>query len=373
MDPIKVALRGFDQRSADRFRNIFLINYRGKCVLTDPAEADVTLVDMDGMGEAPPAPEALDRGKTILLSESGTGPEGFQVLGKPAKLNLLWDALHAAHHGNAGAAPAAQAPAAQASAAAASVQDRFRNDAGEQATAQVRKVGTEARYDPADYFIGVVLEALAAEGAHHAVQLTTWNLNRLVFHPASNTLYSDLSRNRFRALAATPLARNLREDIRVDYLPALPTRSELEGMETLSCEYMLWELAYATSRGRLPEEVDPDARYSLARWPNFTRLPAMPNGMRIAAVWAGEPQRLEDIATRLAIPVDEVHAFYAGASALGLAACAEQQEQSRGERRQDKPVVSRGLLGSLLGHLGSALRPRGAEADGEDWPLGDQA
>jgi hypothetical protein len=371
MPKIKVALRGVDPRAADRFRNLFLINYHGKCVLADQAEADITLVDIEGMGAALPVLlQTLDASRTVMLSESGTGPDGFRVLQKPARLNLLWDAIASARTGDT-AVPVADQPVAHGPAAALADRNRVNMAVREQVPVQVRKLGNEA-YDPADYFIGVIQGALGKSGAHRAVQLTTWNLSRIVIHPATDTFYSDLSRNQFRALAATPLAKNLRDLIKVEYLPGLPSRDELDGMHRSSGAHILWEMAYATSRGRLPVGVALEDRQSLSRWPNFTRLPAVSNGMRIAAVWAGQPQRLDDIAARLAISPDEVYAFYAGAAALGLVGGADQHGVAVEEARQHKTTASRSLLGSLLGHLGSAFRPRAGSEKG-DWPLGEQA
>lgn len=374
MPQIKVALRGFDQRTADRFRNLFLINYHGKCVVAEQPAAHVTLVDQEGAGAGlAELLAALDPAKTVILGESGTGPQGYRMLHKPARLNLLWEAIAGARSGDAPVAVAVQ-PEARRPAAAAALAEKSRTDltANHQPAAQVRKLGSEASYDPADYFIGVIEDALAEHGSHRVVQLTTWNLSRIVIHRDSDAFYSDLSRNQFRALAATPLAKNLREQIRIEYLSALPNEDELDGMQRSSCGFMLWEMAYATSRGRLSSRVSPAERQSLARWPNFTRLPPMSNGMRIAAVWSGQPQRLDEIAARLAIPPDEVYAFYAGAAALGLAGSAVRKDVDVADLRKDKPAVSRRLLGSLLGHLGSAFRPRAVAGKG-DWLLGEQA
>lgn len=370
MPQIKVALRGFDQRTADRFRNLFLINYHGKCVVAEGG-ADVTLVDLEGEGGglADLLP-TLDSARTVMLSESGSGPEGYRVLQKPAQLNLLWEVIASARAGDAAGSFVAQ-PVARRLAAALAERRQASVAVSNQITAQVRKLGCEATYDPADYFIGVIQEALAGQCAHRAVQLTSWNLSRIVLHRDTDTVYSDLNRNQFRALAATPLAKNLRAQIKVEYLPGLPTVDELDGMQISSYTHMLWEMAYATSRGRLPISVSLTDRQYLARWPNFTRLPPMSNGMRIAAVWAGQPQLLDEIAARLAIAPDEVYAFYAGAAALGLAGAAGQQGAAVAQTRKDKAAVSRGLLGSLLGHLGSAFRPR-AGADKGEWQQGEQ-
>lgn len=370
---INVALQGFEPRAADRFRNLFLINYRGKCVVADQAEADVTLIDLEGLGaESETLLATQDVARTVILSESGRGPAGYRVLQKPARLNLLWQAIVSAHSGEAAEAVPVELPTAPAPAAGLSDKRGQDVSAGRPSAAQLRKLGAETTYDPADYFVGALQEALAGQGSHRAVQLTTWNLRRVVVHPATDSFYSDLSHNQFRALTATPLAKNLQDQIRVEYLPGLPTREELDGMQRSSCAYMLWEMAYSTSRGRLSKHVVPADQQTLSRWPNFTRLPSMPNGMRIAAVWAGQPQRLDDIAARLDIPAEEVYAFYAGASALGLAASVGQQDEVVAEKRNDKPAISRNLLGSLLGHLGSALRPRGAAAK-QGWVVGEQA
>src|SRR5690606_39102632 len=155
-----------------------------------------------------------------------------------------------------------------------------------------------------------------------------------------------------------PLAKNLADSMSIHYHDTEPATEEVDGLREMKLERTLWELAWATSRGRLPEELDLSQKYYLSRWPNFTRLPAMNNGMRIAALWMGEPQRLDDIANRLGVEVEEVYAFHAAASALNLTGVAKRQSDHLIEQRAAIPESPRQLLRSLLGHIGSLLKPR---------------
>lgn len=82
---------------------------------------------------------------------------------------------------------------------------------------------------------------------------------------------------------------------------------------------LIYSIGAHTFRGRLPEDTDVHAPVYLRAWPNFTRLPRLPDAMRIAAVWTRTPLSLLRTADTLAIPQRHVFAFYAACWSAGLA------------------------------------------------------
>ncbi len=96
--------------------------------------------------------------------------------------------------------------------------------------------------------------------------------------------------------------------------------------DVVAVEALLWKLGVWTARGRLPEGVDPESRYYLRCWPNFTRLMVVPHAVRIAAMGVTEPMPLLFIADTLEIAPADVFSFYYSAMAVGLAGLAQRED-----------------------------------------------
>lgn len=366
MEPIKVALHGFDQRSADRLKNIFRINFRGKCLIASPEEAVFRLVDLEGLSDDPrELLGSLNPEHALLLSDQQEGPKGFMTIAKPARLDLLWKAIS----GSSSITPLSTSAPSESDSARA-IQQHVVESATPRRSATLRKLGQESRYQPDDYFVGYLLQLLSDRPACRAIKVITWSQQQIIICLDRNRIYTDISSSQFRNLTATRLAKNLRMKAVCQYLADLPCQEERKELRALSVNELLWWLSYTTSRGRLPESLDLAQKHYLSRWPNFTRLPMTPNGMRIAAVWAGEPQYLDDIAMRLGIDKEEVYAFYAAASALGLSGVARRQSDlvvetnSKGSRSR----FAKGGLGAVLGHISSLL-----SSDKKTWTAERQA
>lgn|GEM_PF-3372050 len=96
--------------------------------------------------------------------------------------------------------------------------------------------------------------------------------------------------------------------------------------EIVSIDSLRWKLAVWTARGRLPRGADPEARYYLRCWPNFTRLMVLPHAVRIAALGVREPISMVFVADALEIAPADVFSFYYSAMALGLAGIAQRED-----------------------------------------------
>jgi hypothetical protein len=116
---------------------------------------------------------------------------------------------------------------------------------------------------------------------------------------------------------------------------------------------LIWDLALRTSRGRVPEGTDLSVAHYLQSWPNFTRLPRTPQGMRIASLWVENPRTLDDIALNLGIEQADVYSFYSAATAIGLSGPAKRQVDKLIAPRNvtNKEISAKSLLSSILRHI----------------------
>ncbi|HJV07497.1 MAG TPA: hypothetical protein VJ642_09400 [Chromobacteriaceae bacterium] len=93
-----------------------------------------------------------------------------------------------------------------------------------------------------------------------------------------------------------------------DVLPADASEMRLQSL--------IWQLAIWTSRGRLPRGIGADTPIRLRFWPNLTRLPAIPDAMRITAFLTKTPVNLK-IITRM-LKVEPTHLFTYLTAAYGI-------------------------------------------------------
>lgn len=117
-------------------------------------------------------------------------------------------------------------------------------------------------------------------------------------------------------------------------------------------EGLLWKLAVWTYRGRLPSDAPVRDRVYLRHWPNLTRLLAVPDAPRIAALLAQQPMQLGRVAEALRIPQRHVFAFYAAAAAIGLAGVARRQADHLLAQQAPPPDGRRDLLDRVARRLG---------------------
>lgn len=101
-------------------------------------------------------------------------------------------------------------------------------------------------------------------------------------------------------------------------IPVPASAAPEDGARLMRAEDVLWNVALWTSRGRLPSGTDPLKPVRLRAWPNFTRVAAVPNAMRITALWTSAMFSPIEIAQRLKLPQRVVFTFYSAAVSAGL-------------------------------------------------------
>jgi hypothetical protein len=346
------------------------------------------------------------------MSESPSTVEGAIYISKPAKLDLLWESIFKLATGllspdelarKADPAPE-QAVAIESAAESAaesavestvekvpaqpSIPDTSHTSAAADAIKSneetVRKIVPQENaaifYNPDEYLLGRILASLNdSTGRECSIHVQCWKDRQLILLPDQRQVFTDLTDNQLMNLGiATSIgvhnveitsicgtgtnetsslwSRAYSRLLGKGDLPTIAT----DGLEPMSLDYFLWDLALHTARGRVPVGTDLDKPLYLQCWPNFPRLPNTAHGMRIASLWVAEPRTLNDIAGSLGIELIDVYSFYNAAAAIGLAGPARRQADGLvAPRVIDKGGLRRGLCDAILRHFGDNKRKAG--------------
>jgi len=81
---------------------------------------------------------------------------------------------------------------------------------------------------------------------------------------------------------------------------------------------LAWQLAIWTCRGRLMRGIATDTPIRLRYWPNLTRLPPIPEAMRITAFLTRTPVNLKLITRLLKVPPEDLFNYLAAAYGIGI-------------------------------------------------------
>ena len=203
---------------------------------------------------------------------------------------------------------------------------------------------------------GLLLPRLASAArqaldAQRVLELRAGTL-KIVLDGASDYAYADNDDATVQALcAAGPVAGNMTVAPAGKPKAVLLSRGGNPTAYWSTVESAVWQTAVWTYRGRLPAGTSLTERVYLARWPNFTRLVALPHALRIAALWVEQPMSLAATASLLGVPQRFVFAFYGAAHALGLSGPAQRSADHLFETPPALVVPRRPLLGRLVRHL----------------------
>lgn len=382
--PIKVALIGMDERSTARMATLFKVAFKGRCECAQGTDANLSIVDLDGedniwekyLQQYPELP-------AIVMSESHVAIEGVSYVAKPAKLNLLWDCIFnlvtglppASDISTRQSEPLDQATGDNSatstlsssvtdkktpgiSTAASAMDGKFTTTKTGAKVMQGKSLQEDASlfFNPDDYLLGRIVSSIKDNaGRPCAIHMQCWAGRRLILLPAKGRAFTDLTDSQLKNLGVATLNDEFIVTINTvkgegsDDLP----ESETDGLQSMSLDCLLWDLALRTARGRVPQSTDLSKPQYLRCWPNFPRLPRTPQGMRIAALWVEAPRTLDDIARNLGIENSDVYSFHSAAFTTGLVGPAKRQVDNLIAPRDVaiKESTRRGLLASILRHI----------------------
>lgn len=355
--PIKIAVVGMDERSVARMATLFKMVYKGRCEFTrEVVDATLGIVDLDSDPSAWGKFQRLYPGlPAIVMSESPASVKGAVHVTKPARLDILWDAIFSLATGIPSVSKRDNKPAAS---TAAGAMDTRLDTASRGSKSVARSISGKADcfYNPDDYLLGRILSALEDSADKQcAIYVQCGAERRLILLPDQDLALTNLTDSQLRDFGVVSLKGKFTIDVnsvRGAGKKALPA-SETAGLRPMGINHLIWHLALHTARGRVPEGTDVSRRLYLQYWPNFPRLPRTPHGMRIASLWVDNPRSLDDIAAKLDIEQTAVYSFYSAAAAIGLAGRARRQVDSLIAPRDvaKKETYQRGLLASILRHL----------------------
>lgn len=377
--PIKVFLVGMDERSTARMATIFKIIFKGRCEFAQGNDANLAIVDID---EEANIWEKFQRQHpelpAIVMSGSPADIEGAVYVAKPAKLDLLWDSIFSLVTGLPPVAEIASktdstvtpVPAKSVAEVKSEPEKSGISTAASAMDAQFKTTGTGSKvlqgkgvleeaalyYDPGEYLLGHILSSIKdSAGQECAIHVKCWSDRQLILLPGKGLAYTNLTDSQLKSLGVATINEEFTIDINSvcgtgkGELPA----SEIDGLQSMSIDYLVWDLALRTARGRVPKGTDLSIPLYLRRWPNFPRLPRTPHGMRIASLWVESPRPLDDVAMNLGVERSDVYSFYSAAVAIGLAGPAKRQVDNliAPNKIEKEEPSRRGLLASILRHI----------------------
>ena len=160
--------------------------------------------------------------------------------------------------------------------------------------------------------------------ATHAIWIKLPN-SELILDPTNKRIAWQMEEARLRELCQQAIVMDAVTTQALDHKTTASIFTDSKHFSIENTTAFLWRLAIWTYGTHLPVGTDIDKPVYLARWPNLTRMLALPDAMRIAALWTMQPMTLTFTAETLHIPVNNVYTFYSAAYSIGLAGPAKRE------------------------------------------------
>ncbi|MFN3884172.1 MAG: hypothetical protein ACK4Q4_05360 [Rhodocyclaceae bacterium] len=391
--PLKVALLGVNERMRNTFAMAFAGPAKEVASLSEKGEPDLVIIDADGVGAKElwrSYHEKHPRRPAIAVSAAAIELEGVAAtIAKPIKIEQLIAAIRQVGERldqDAVSKPAqamatdmsASAPASASSAAPAQEEEEDATrrtitlrlhqavpatkepSAGASIEDHSAVCGTAKDIDCNDetqvsrLFLPLEGRLLAtlqtaltqAKTGNQPVAVRYKESTLAIFHPRG-AVAVPVGDNVLQRLSQAVFAENT---LILDKLPA--HNVPRPGLAAVRPDVLIWKVAAWTYRGRLPVGLHPNQRVYLRHWPNLTRLLALPDAMRIAALLNEQPMSMSRLAEALKIPQRHVFAFCACCHAIGLLDVAKRAADHLIEPPPAPPAHGERLfLGRLMHYL----------------------
>jgi hypothetical protein len=144
----------------------------------------------------------------------------------------------------------------------------------------------------------------------------------IIINPEEKRVYSNLSLEDplFVQICGRKIVEELIEYLEVDeeHIEKISS-GQLEGkLFSYDLRYFTWTISLLISRGRLPDDCNPDERISITNWLSLNKVEKFPYIMQIAAVFNQHHASLNEAAAWMTLPKRYVYAFYNGVLALDM-------------------------------------------------------
>ena len=144
----------------------------------------------------------------------------------------------------------------------------------------------------------------------------------LIINPDKNIIYSNLSLENplFVQICRRNIVEELIEYLEVDekHIEKIKTGQLESKLFSYDLRYFTWTLSLLVSRGRLPEDCNPDEKMRIINWLSLSKVEKFPYIMQIAAVFNQHHASLNEAASWMTLPKRYVYAFYNGVLALDM-------------------------------------------------------
>jgi hypothetical protein len=380
-----ITLLGMNERDRNRLTLFFEHFFSGSCILVGEKFADLSILDLDSL-----------EGKKILQQQQESHPDrplialsvrdpdinDVTLLSKPLSTDILKNTIdkHIKALSEQASTEAAHDPAPENKPPPVS-KSRIRTSNPAPATkindrrSALPNSATQARiihgscsvveskdfyslpkdgslyYDPGTLFQQALKSHIElSRRDNRPTRLSLTNDKYIVLLPEANVALTNLSDSKLRPRCLLPITQH---QILVDYPNEAEIRHLHDDMEVpQDIDYLLWKVTLWSARGRLPLGTHIDSVIELKQWPNLTRLLAIPQFLRIAALWAKTPLPLSKTVDALNIEARYVRAFFSACFALELTQALPANEGH--EVLQNNPInagAPKGLLQRILRRL----------------------
>lgn len=162
-----------------------------------------------------------------------------------------------------------------------------------------------SHFSPEDYFVGIVLRAIATrKGVHVSLP----GQGEIFVWPQREMYAANIKTERFWRVCADQFeVTSIREDATL--IAGTPLRPLNE---------LLWQATFHASQGRLIEGCHKFDIVQFKYWPNLTRLPCTANTARICAALVAHPTTIMILRAMLKIDAAEVCQIYSAAHIAGI-------------------------------------------------------
>jgi len=197
----------------------------------------------------------------------------------------------------------------------------------------------QTSFDPAGYLLGVIQRVVANR---QPALIYASGIGAIAIAPELELYITELTRDELAAFCRLPATQ-----FKTKRMDQAEIRQLIDqGIQGRNLDELHWCAAHYVAQGRLMKGCGRDDVVLLKSWPNLTRLPVTPNGVRIAALLTRFPTTVSLAHRLLKIPVAEMNEFYSAAAACGIAVAVNRKpEQPPAELA---PHRSRGLLSALF-------------------------
>lgn len=217
-------------------------------------------------------------------------------------------------------------------------------------------------YNPNDYLQGSFQKAVRlSKHRNKAVKLDMGRGKAMFILPTADSVILDVSDRLLRPLCvqSTNTGQHFSAAELDETEESLLARKK--GQPCSEIEPLLWKVTLWSSRGRVPFDTNLKGTVVLTNWPNFTRLIAIPQFIRMAAYWSQGEHSLFETTASLGIPQRYMLSFYSACHALNLASISAKTDAG-GDKVKTQATDNRehrSMFSKMLSHLRGVNSPEG--------------